>query len=82
MGPTKPLRLLWDEKRAKVAAPEKPKRQRGRPKKGEVVEKEPRRLERQTAMSLAQMIEDLPKHCSVGTKRNAKGHNQLLRLIN
>jgi hypothetical protein len=37
-----------------------------------VVEKEARRLERQAAMSLA--VDDLPKHCAVGTKRNAKGH--------
>jgi hypothetical protein len=62
------------EKPVQVAAPEMPKRKRGRPKKGEVVEKEPRRLERQAAMSLAEMVDDLPKHCSVGTKRNAKGH--------
>ena len=47
----------------------------GRPKKGEVVEKkEPRRIERQAAMSLAEMLADLPTHCAVGTKRNAKGH--------
>jgi hypothetical protein len=52
-----------------------PKRKRGRPKKGEVVEKkEPRRLERQADMSLAEMLADLPTHCAVGTKRNAKGH--------
>jgi len=52
-----------------------PKRRRGRPRKGEVVEKkEPRRLERQAQMSLAEMLADLPKHCAVGTKRNAKGH--------
>jgi hypothetical protein len=51
------------------------KRKRGRPRKGEVVEKkEPRRLERQAGMSLAEMLADLPKHCAVGTKRNAKGH--------
>jgi hypothetical protein len=25
-------------------------------------------------MSLAAMLADLPKHCAVGTKRNAKGH--------
>ena len=25
-------------------------------------------------MSLAEMLADLPKHCAVGTKRNAKGH--------
>src|SRR6516162_620090 len=31
-------------------------------------------LERQTSMSLAAMLADLPKHCAVGTKRNAKGH--------
>lgn len=50
-------------------------RKRGRPRKGEVVEKkEPRRLERQAGMSLAAMLDDLPKHCAVGTKRNAKGH--------
>ena len=63
------------EKPVKIAAPETPKRKRGRPKKGEVVEeKKPRRLEHQAAMSLAEMLDDLPKHCAVGTKRNAKGH--------
>jgi hypothetical protein len=69
------------EKPAKTAAPEAStsaqpsKRKRGRPRKGEVVEKkEPRRLERQAAMSLDEMLSDLPTHCAVGTKRNAKGH--------
>jgi Transposase DDE domain/Transposase domain (DUF772) len=63
------------EKPKKSAAPAPPKRKRGRPKKGEVVEKkEPRRIERQATMSLAEMLADLPKHCAVGTKRNAKGH--------
>ena len=62
------------EKPVKVAAPERPKRKRGRPKNGALVEKEPRRLERQATMSLAEMLNDLPKHCAVGTKRNAKGH--------
>jgi Transposase DDE domain/Transposase domain (DUF772) len=56
-------------------AAERPKRKRGRPRNGEVVEKkEPRRLERQGAMSLTEMLAELPKPCSVGTKRNAKGH--------
>ena len=69
------------EKPVAVSPPEKPKRKRGRPKKGEVVAKEPRRLERQGTMSLAEMLADLPTHCSVGTKRNAKGpHGQLDRL--
>lgn len=75
------------EKPVKTAAPgaltsteplskrQPPKRKRGRPKKGEVVEKkEPRRLERQAAMSLDEMLSDLPTRCAVGTKRNAKGH--------
>src|ERR1700747_2009205 len=44
-------------------------------RRAKVVErKEPRRLERQASMSLAAMLADLPKHCAVGTKRNAKGH--------
>jgi hypothetical protein len=54
------------EKPVKVEATEKPARKRGRPKKG--------RLERQADMSLPEMLSDLPKHCAVGTKRNAKGH--------
>jgi hypothetical protein len=63
------------EKPVKTVAPEPPKRKRGRPRKGEVVEKkEPRRLERQADMCLAEMLSDLPTHCAVRTKRNAKGH--------
>jgi hypothetical protein len=65
------------EKPVKVEQPqeEKPKRKRGRPNKGEVVPpKEPRRLEQQATMTLSEMLADLPVHCSVGTKRNAKGY--------
>ena len=59
----------------KPPQPAPPKRQRGRPRKGEQrPPKEPRRLQRQQAMTLAQMVEDLPTGCDVGTKRNAKGH--------
>lgn len=59
--------------RAVPTAPET--RKRGRPKKGAVVaKKEPRRLERQAGMTLAEMLADLPTACCVGTKRNAKGH--------
>jgi len=64
------------EKPVKLAVPPQPKRQRGRPKKGEVIENKPRRLERQATMSLAEMLNDLPTHCAVGTKRNAKGHKE------
>ena len=63
------------EKPVKVETPKTPERNRGRPKKGEVVAKpEPRRLERQLGQTLLRMLADLPTHCNVGTKRNAKGH--------
>jgi hypothetical protein len=52
----------------------KPKRKRGRPKKGEKVIKEPTRIQRQGDMSLEKMLEDLPKDCDVGSKKNSKGH--------
>ena len=58
-----------------AANPETPKRKRGRPKTGEiVVPKEPRRLALQVGQTLDQMLADLPSHCNIGTKRNAKGH--------
>ena len=53
---------------------EKPKRKRGRPRKGEERPRERRRVQRQLKMTLPQMLDDLPKACDVGTKRNAKGH--------
>ncbi len=64
---------------APLNAPETPAaaapRKRGRPKKGEAAaKKRPRRLERQTGMTLAEMLADLPTGCTIGTKRNAKGH--------
>lgn len=55
--------------------PAKAKRRRGRPRKGEVVErKPPRRLERQMGESLASMLADLPRACDLSAKRNARGH--------
>jgi hypothetical protein len=63
------------EKPVTITPHKTPKRQRGRPKKGEAVAKpEPRRLERQRGQTLSQMLADLPTHCNVGAKRNAKGH--------
>jgi len=47
----------------------------GRPRKGEQRTKEPTRLERQSAgMSLQEMLDDLPKACDVGTKKNSHGY--------
>jgi len=55
--------------------PAAPKRKRGRPPRGSVTPPKPqRRIERQRTMSLQAMLEDLPRHCDVGTKRNARGH--------
>ena len=58
----------------KPAKAAKPKRKRGRPRKGEERAKEPSVLERQQGMELGEMLDDLPKACDVGRKRNAKGH--------
>ena len=61
----------------KPAPTARPKRRRGRPRQGESPPKEPRRLERQASMTLEEMLEDLPKGCDVGVKRNAKGHPEI-----
>ena len=44
----------------KPQQPAKPKRKRGRPRKGEERPKEPSRLERQQEMTLTEMLDDLP----------------------
>jgi hypothetical protein len=56
---------------------DQPKRKPGRPKKGqEPPPPEPTRLEQQPHWSLEQCLEELPKHCDVGQKRNSKGHTE------
>ena len=71
------------EAREKPAKPDQPvpgaqpKRKRGRPPKGEIRPTQPpRRIERQLGMTLVAMLADLPRHCDVGAKRNAKGHQE------
>jgi hypothetical protein len=57
--------------------PAKSIRKRGRPKKGEQPPPpEPTRLERQAAMTLEQMLDDLPRPCNVGSKKNSKGYRE------
>ena len=69
------------EKPVTLVPPQKPKRQRGRPRKGEVVEKEAKRLERQGTMSLTQMLADLPTHCAVVQQAKCeRAYRQLDRL--
>ena len=63
------------EKPLKKEKVKKAAKKRGRPKKGEERIKEPTRLEKQAAgMNLSDMLEDLPKACDVGTKKNSKGY--------
>ena len=66
------------EAREKPAAKEKtpplPKRKRGRPKKGEERPKVLKRLDRQAAMTLPAMLDDLPTDCDVGIKKDSKGY--------
>ena len=60
-----------------AAAPVKEIRKRGRPKKGEEPPPpEPTRLERQAGVTLEQMLDDLPRDCNVGTKKNSKGYKE------
>lgn len=61
-------------KPVKKVVEEKHKRKRGRPKKGEVVKKEPTRLERQMEMTHEEMLDDLPKDCDVVRSKNSKGY--------
>ena len=68
------------EAREKPVRPEKkaePKKKRGRRRKDEP-EPEPElsRIEQQKNMTLAAMLADLPKACTFGCKRNAKGHQE------
>ncbi len=61
---------------------EQPKHKRGRPRKGEVRQPPPpSRIEHQlemakTGASATTMLADLPRHCDVGTKQNAKGYKE------
>lgn len=63
------------EKPVKKVVVEKVAAKRGRPKQGEARVKPQKRIEKQAAgWPLAEMIEDLPTACDVGTKQNSKGH--------
>jgi hypothetical protein len=63
------------EKPIKREAIQKVAAKRGRPKQGEERLKPLTRIEKQAnGMSLAGMLNDLPKACDVGTKKNSKGY--------
>jgi Transposase DDE domain/Transposase domain (DUF772) len=79
--PTKPD-LSRNTDQSVAATEPKRKRKRGRPRKGEIrPAPSPSRIERQLdmaqrGMSAAAMLADVPQHCDVGAKRNAKGHQE------
>ena len=55
--------------------PEKKPKKLGRPKKGEErPAPDPTRLEQQLNMTLHQMLDDLPKVCDIGCKKDSKGY--------
>jgi len=63
------------EKPLKKEPVEKVTAKRGRPKQGEERVKPLTRFEKQSnGMSLDEMLDDLPKACDVGTKKNSKGY--------
>ena len=63
------------EKPLKKEPAEKVASKRGRPKQGEKRVKPLTRIEKQAnGMSLDEMLDDLPKACDVGTKKNSKGY--------
>jgi len=65
------------EKKPKEGKAKKEKKKRGRPKKGEERTKKPvdlTRLKRQVSMTLEDMLDELPKKCDVGTKKDSKGY--------
>ena len=55
---------------------QKPKKKRGRPKKGEVRLVEPKRLDRQLGMTQQERLDDLPQACDIGAKANSKGNRE------
>jgi len=62
------------QKKEKEDTP-KPHKKTGRPKKGEqALPPEPKRIEAQPSRSLEDNLNDLPNQCTIGTKRNSKGH--------
>lgn len=63
------------EKTTSKVKVEKPKKKRGRPKKGEEgPELEPTKVEKQRTMILEDMLNELPKVCDKGAKKDSKGN--------
>ena len=59
---------------SKPKVPTAPPKKRGRPKKGEVREQVPTRLQKQLSQTVEQALSELPRLCEKGTKTDSKGH--------
>ena len=68
----KPLRPPVAPEAVQPAAKKKARRKKGEPPAAP----EPTRLERQSGMTLQQMLADLPRACNVGSKKNSKGYQE------
>ena len=64
------------EKPVRKKQQQQQKHKRGRPRKGEVRSKKQNRLELQRTRPNDESLEELPKECDVGAKRNASGHQR------
>lgn len=74
-GREKPVRK--ESKPEEKSNEEKPKAKPGRPRKGEErPAKEPTVLEKQQNQTLEQMLEEMPKDCDVGCKKNSQGYKE------
>ena len=64
-------------KKKDVKLPKKPKRKRGRPRKGEIrPPKEPTRLHKQLSRSSGEALRELDSACAWGCKKNSQGNVQ------
>lgn len=73
-APVRPTSSFPTEVILPEAAPAPIPPRRGCPKRGEVRAPKTSRIERQRSQSLAQMIDELPKHCDRGAKCHAQGY--------
>ena len=69
--------IKGNEKPLKKEKKEQIPKKRGRPKKGEVRElKEEKRLSQQVNQTPLEALQDIPRNCDIGTKKNAKGYKE------
>jgi hypothetical protein len=66
-----------EKKQRSPEQPTPPRKRKGRPRKGESPKvKEPSRVQRQTKMTLKEMLKDLPTACNCGSKKNSQGFTE------